>query len=393
MARVLLLSLSHIVSDPRVMRQIQSLGRDHELHVLGFGPRPGGVHGFIPVPQVRGTRLAALGNAVLLAMRCHRRYYWRHAQILALMAAARHLPAGGFDLVLANDVMALPAALRLAGAAPVWLDAHEYAPREFEDRTAWRLLLGPFFDALCRRELARVARMSTVCSGIAREYSGRYGLPVAVMPNCPEPADLPVQPVAPDRIRLIHHGAAIPSRRIEFMIDLVRHLDERFVLDLMLVEHDGAYMESLRRRAAGQPRIRFVPPVAMPEIAARTNGYDIGLFLLPPVNFNYLHALPNKFFEFMQARLAIAIGPSPEMQVLVREYGCGVVAPSFEPSDLAQVLNALTREDVQAMKQASGRAGRRFNARATREWLRAEVAALLSGAPPGADVFDASRKA
>ena len=49
-------------------------------------------------------------------------------------------------------------------------------------------------------------------------------------------------------------------------------------------------MESLRRRAAGQPRIRFVPPVAMPEIAARTNGYDIGLFLLPPVNFNYLHS-------------------------------------------------------------------------------------------------------
>lgn len=385
MARLLLLSLSPIVSDPRVMRQIQALGQEHELNVLGFGLRPAGVHAFEAVRQVGGASWSAAANAVLLAARRHRLYYWRHAQIRALMHAARRLPANRFELVLANDVMALPAALELARGAPVWLDAHEYAPREFEDRTAWRLLLGPFFDAVCRSELGRVARMSTVCDGIAQEYAARYRLPVTVMPNCPEPMDLPVQPVADGSIRMIHHGAAIASRRIEVMIDLMRHLDQRFSLDLMLVEQDPAYMASLRRRAQHQPRIRFVAPVAMSEIAARTNDYDIGLFLLPPVNFNYLHALPNKFFEFIQARLAIAIGPSPQMQALVNAHGCGVVAPGFEPADLAGVLNALTREQVQAMKHASDQAAKRWNAEATRAWLRAEVNALLEGWRPCVD--------
>lgn len=378
MARILLLSLSPIASDPRVMRQIQALGDCHEVHVLGFGRAPAGVAGFVQVRESDTAGWRALWNACLLAARQYEPYYWGHAQVRELMAAASALAAPSFDLVLANDVWVLPAALRLAQGAPVWLDAHEYAPREFEDRTAWRLLLGPFFDAICRRDLPRVARMSTVCDGIAREYTARYGVPVAVMPNCPEPVELSVQPVQEGRVRMIHHGAAIASRRIEAMIDLMQHLDERFHLDLMLVEHDAATMAALRQRAAGHPRIRFIPPVAMPGIAAHTNGYDIGLFLLPPANFNYLHALPNKFFEFMQARLAIAIGPSPEMQALVEAHGCGVVSPSFDPADMARVLARLTRSDIEAMKHASGRASRRFNATATRAWLQAEVAAVLA---------------
>lgn len=393
MARILLLSLSTLVSDPRVMRQIQALARDHELHVLGFGPKPQGAHAYAPVLQIQGAGVSATVNAFLLAARCHGRYYWRHAQIRSLMEAASRLPASRFDLVLANDVMTLPAALRLAAGAPVWLDAHEYAPREFEDRTAWRMLLGPFFDAVCRHDLSKVARMSTVCSGIAWEYCNRYGVPVSVMPNCPEPVDLPVQPMREGQVRMIHHGAAIPSRKIEGMIDLVQYLDGRFHLDLMLVEHDRAYMAWLRRRAQGQRRVRFIPPVSMPEIAMRSNAYDIGLFLLPPSNFNYLHALPNKFFEFMQARLAIAIGPSPEMKALVQAHGCGVVAPSFEPQALASVLNALTSAEIHRMKQASGRAGMRFNAVATRDWLRDEVRSLLAGEAAGRDPFDVKPQA
>lgn len=378
MARLLLLSLSPIASDPRVMRQYEALSNAHDVHVMGFGACPPGVRHFTAVEQPRASRMGVLRNALRLAFRRYDAYYCQHPQILALEKAAAHVPAN-FDLVLANDVMALPMALRLAGKAPVWLDAHEYAPREFEDLWAWRMLLGPFFDATCREALPRVARMSTVCAGIAREYERCYGVPASVMPNCPEPQALPVQPTRADRIRLIHHGAAIASRKIEVMIDLMDHLDDRFSLDLMLVEQDPAYLAALKQRAARHARIRFIPPVPMRDIAVHTNGYDIGLFLLPPTNFNYLHALPNKFFEFMQARLAIAIGPSPEMQALVTELGCGVVSGSFEAADLAAHLSRLTPQDIDAMKHASDSASQRFNAAATRQWLRDEVDGLLAG--------------
>ena len=94
----------------------------------------------------------------------------------------------------------------------------------------------------------------------------------------------------------------------------------------------------------------------MVQICKHINAYDVGLFLLPPNNFNYRHALPNKFFEFIQAGLAVAIGPSPEMATLVERHGCGVVAESFEPQALARALQGLTTEKLMAFKDAAHRA-------------------------------------
>jgi glycosyltransferase involved in cell wall biosynthesis len=117
-----------------------------------------------------------------------------------------------------------------------------------------------------------------------------------------------------------------------------------------------------KARISAADRITFRSPVSPQEIPETINAYDIGLFLLPPVNFNRVHALPNKLFEFIMAGLAIAIGPSPEMARIVRAYRLGIVADTFEPADLAQRLNALTPEEINAMKRHSLNAAKRFSA-------------------------------
>ena len=43
------------------------------------------------------------------------------------------------------------------------------------------------------------------------------------------------------------------------------------------------------------------------------NACDVGVFCMPPINVNARYALPNKFFDFVQARLAVAVGPAEEM--------------------------------------------------------------------------------
>ena len=49
-------------------------------------------------------------------------------------------------------------------------------------------------------------------------------------------------------------------------------------------------------------RVRIVPPVLSHEVVSFIHQYDMGIFILEPINFNYTHALPNKLFEFVQAR-------------------------------------------------------------------------------------------
>jgi glycosyltransferase involved in cell wall biosynthesis len=206
--------------------------------------------------------------------------------------------------------------------------------------------------------------MITVGSGIAEKYREEFGLAADVITNAPAYVALPFHATDPEQIRLIHHGGAIRERNMEEMVEVLALTDARFSLDFMLIEGTPGYLTKLRawaeRRVPG--RVRFRQPVAPAQIAETINEYDMGLFLIPPVNLSYAMALPNKFFEFIMAGLAVAIGPSPAMASIVRQRHLGIVADSFAPADLATRLNRLHHDEIDAMKRHSLAAARELNA-------------------------------
>ena len=102
------------------------------------------------------------------------------------------------------------------------------------------------------------------------------------------------------------------------MIEVMRRLDDRFTLDLFLTDNDPDYLDELRTYAASDKRIRFRSPVPHGRDLPNTKLLRHGDIFAPSGQFQLRQALPNKFFEFIQARLAVAIGPSPEMAKFVR---------------------------------------------------------------------------
>jgi glycosyltransferase involved in cell wall biosynthesis len=168
----------------------------------------------------------------------------------------------------------------------------------------------------------------------------------------------------PNQIRLIHHGSAMRDRRLELMIQAIAYTDLRYTLHFMLIESSQEYTSWLRslahRLAPG--RVFFHQPVQPNQVVDRLAEYDIGFYSLPFTNFNNLVALPNKFFDFVAAGLAVCIGPSPEMARLTRQYGFGVVTQSFDPKEVAAALNALTAVDIDQMKSRAVEARRILNA-------------------------------
>lgn len=353
MKRILIISFSVIHSDPRVMRQVRLLAPAYDVTVAGFGVKPEADIRFVDVVKPRASLVRKAVWALKLLLGAFESYYWSQYHV---KAAAGLLREATPDVIIANDLSALPLALALARGKPVIYDAHEYSPGEYEDQFLWRLLFGRYNHAFCRKYLPRAASMLTVCQGIADEYAQHYGVRPLVVHNAPAHQHLSPSMVRDDAIRMIHHGVASSARHLEVMIEMMALLDHRFTLDLMLIEVEPGYMAFLRKKAQHDARIRFVEPVPMPQICRRINEYDVGLYLLPPDNFNHRHALPNKFFEFVQACLVVAIGPSPEMAALAKKYGCGVVAESFEPQALAAALSGLDAATVRELKEASHRA-------------------------------------
>src|SRR5690606_4775564 len=139
-------------------------------------------------------------------------------------------------------------------------------------------------------------------------------------------------------------------RNLELMFDIIDLLDERFVLNLILIPTVTEYFSKLVARAKNNDRIIIHNPVPTAEIPTFINQFDLGIFIRPPSNFNYRHALPNKLFAFIQGRLGVVIGPSVEMSPYVSQYGLGVVASDFSAENIAVVLNSLNKDQVKAFK-------------------------------------------
>ena len=280
--------------------------------------------------------------------------------------AIKRLNSQRWDLVIANDVETLPLAFQFKSrGAKILFDAHEYAPRHFENVWTWRIFFQPFNIYLCKKYIPQVDGMITVGWKIAEEYEKHFGVLPEVITNAPGRQSL--KPVATANvIRLVHHGICTPSRRLERMIDMMRLLPENFQLDLILLTPERsspatiAYMEGLKIQASFTDRIHFLPAVSVEKILPVLNQYDVGIILIPPVNFNYENTLPNKFFDFIQARVALAIAPTPEISAIVRKYKIGVVSDDFSAESLAKEICVLTPEMIQQFKNNTEQAAAEF---------------------------------
>lgn len=319
-----------------------------------------------------------LVRLTLLALRRYERLLWNRDR----RSLSRKLLGRDFDLVVSHDVDLLPLAASLSTRARLLFDAREFYPRHFENSLTWRLLYKPLNHYLCKTYLPHCSRVMTVSRGFANAYRQHYGATVTVVLSVPPFADLSPSPVDPRTTRIVHHGNATPARRIETMIHVMDHLPGHYSLDLFLMPTDSGYHRWLCSEAARRPNVRVLPPVQYADILSTTNRYDVGMFLCPPTTFNLLHTVPNKLFEFIQARLAVAIGPLPDQSEVLREAGCGLIAEDFEPTTMARLLSSTSAQEVERLKARADRAARTLNAEAQAHVIHDLVDEILSSPHP-----------
>ncbi len=376
-AQVLILAFTDLRRDMRIRRQIEALVP--HCRVTAVGNEDPAIPGCAFVPtgfheKTPGERLGIYSRYLLGRFEAA---YWYPRWLRELR---QRLQQSTYDVILANDTDTLPLACTLTARHGILFDAHEYSPLEFENSLLWRILFSRFRRYLCKTYIPRTTRRTTVASGIAQEYRQQFGLPFSLITNAPAYQDLSPHPTAEDQINMVHPGAALASRGIESMLQVMRYTDPRFHLHFYLMGNPR-YIARLQRQAADLPSVHFHQPVPAGQLPATLNQYDIGLYLISGTNFNEKHSLPNKFFEFIQGRLAIAIGPSVEMRPYVQQYDLGIVAPSFQPKEMAAMLNALTAAEIDLFKQNSHQQAHTLSAQQNAAHLQALIAGMLADKP------------
>ena len=290
-----------------------------------------------------GLRLAgSYRSAYWLDDRARR---WR-AELAEVLAVAA---------IVVNDIVGLPLAQAVGGDVPIVFDAHEHWTSE---SASWsrrhRLSMRRAHEWILDTYVPRTAGMMTVSPGIARDFEERTNVSPRLVTNAPFFQALRPSAVT-EPIRARAHRCrrrATPSRRHDRSRPFAGrslHPRSRACKRQRLSPPAGA-TGGLRTRNKG------LPAVPVDELLSFANTYDVGVFLLPARFPNQVHVLPNKLFDYIQARLAVAIGPSQEMAAVVREWDCGVISESFTVEAFAASLAELNVDEVGRLKANSDRA-------------------------------------
>ena len=372
------MSLGQLGRTSRPTRMVRVLERHGHLTVLS----PVTSHKNWRCRETRHVILPARDRSLLnqfnrAAVLCSRRFeseIWDKS----LSFAYQSLASMSFDIIFCEDITLLPLAVALRDTrlnrkrTKIVMDAREFYPLQFENRVMWKFFLAGLNDYLCRKYLPLADTVFTVSPGLKDEYGKEYGVSCKILPSYSFYHDISPNPTG-DSIRIIHHGLASAGRKLETMFEIAGLLDSRFSVDFMLVPNEPYYYKRLQKIAARTPRVRLLSPVPMPQIVKFISQYDMGLCWFSPETFNLRHCWPNKLFECIQARLALAVAPLPDMANLVAEKNLGVVASNYNPECFASRLNALTAADVDVFKRNAHLAAQDFCWEKCEDFIAAEI--------------------
>jgi hypothetical protein len=373
--KILILSITNQNCAPRVIRQIDALKNNYDLYCCGLDNSI--------IPKEKFFRIQKGSNSffqkIIISLLKLFRLYDLAEKFIVKFKYKIDIPkqCPEFDLIIAHDLDAVALAYTKFNGGKVFVDLHEYAQEEFGETFYWKFINKGFLNYQCKKYFPKVDASSTVCQSISDEYKKSFTIAPVVITNAAPFYDLEPSH-SDDRIRMINHGGAIRSRKIELMIEIVKKLDNRFSLDLMLVPNDLPYYNLLKTMAEETENVKIIPPVEYNDIVTFCNQYDLGLYIIFPTNLNNKYSLPNKFFEFIQSRLAIVTGPSVEMKNYIDRYNLGVAANSFEPDEIADKINNLTNEQIEEFKSNSHKHARELSSETNDILLNKIVTDLLN---------------
>ena len=367
----LIVNDSALKNDPRVLRQIEWLAASGwTIDTLGLGPTPPDgvrVHYTLrPFTGVRNSRVFRTLVHALLPNRLRFRLLdgWRVPHTLR-----QRVPRDRYNLVVMNDIELLPwirysvrNLLDGPSGGACHLDLHEYhewSPKNRVERILRRRLAGYHAWLKSHIRLAIFTSRSTVAPGIAELYATEFSIPLpSIVRNSTPFVSQEPSPVDPMEINLVYHGNADPDRGLHLLVEAMRLLDTRFVLNLMLTgsSDDRSWLANFARDLGD--RVRFVAPVPMPEVPSAINRFDLEIIFFPPTTNNLRYVLPNKFFEAVQGRLGLVIGESVDMVALVTQFDNGLVVNGWRPEDLAAAIESLDGAKTEKMKSGSHAAAR-----------------------------------
>lgn len=375
MKKICLVSPGHVASNPRLVKEANSLLQaGYEVRVvagdmvpfvrpldnalllsvewtcdrIGLGTRP--VYIWRKLKQKLARVLFQLGlRNIHIAM-------WAHSNMSDRIAqAAIAQPA---ELYIAHCLAALPAVAIASQKhnAKFSFDAEDFHLGELAKIPENKLEIA-IRDYIERTLLPQCCYLTAASPMIAEAYRNRYGVNIEPILNVFPLAEAPVklkEVKNKESFSLYWFSQTIGGDRgIESIVEAMAQM--RTSVDLYLRGRSAVGYTDILTQLADQlgvgDRIHILPSAAPNDMAQLAFGYDIGLCIELNQPFNRAICLTNKIFTYLLAGLPILMSDTPAQKELALQLGeAALVVNIYDPKSLAMILDAWFADSLELEK-------------------------------------------
>src|SRR5262249_30937123 len=222
----------------------------------------------------------------------------------------------------------------------------------------------PFMRSLETRSVQNAATIMTVSDGLAREIEKAYGRKPTVVRNVHD-ARLDRSEIVglrkrlglgPDAFIVVTIGNAKRGQALEQGLEALAELPDHVHWACIGGGYERIASVAFSRNIGH--RFHSVGILEPDEIVPTIRGANVALMLYHGYSENYLHSLPNGFFQAVAAGLPQIIPPLPEIASLARQNGFAVEADPLEPNAVSTAVlklmaNAQLRTDLARAARAA----------------------------------------
>lgn len=257
------------------------------------------------------------------------------------------------DIFLSNDLDTLPAnylASRIRRKELVY-DSHEYYTETPE--LVNRKSVQNIWKGIERRIFPKLKTVYTVNESIAGLFREKYKVEVEVIRNIPYRQEYRIEKtraelgLPEDKKIILLQGAGINIQRgTEEMIEAMQYIGNA----VFVIIGGGDVLHLLKQQVSDmnlEEKVRFIPKMPFQELYQFTVHADLAVTLDKDSNINYRFSLPNKLFDYIQARVPVMASKLVEIEKIVHEYKIGRIIESHEPEQIAKTVNEMLNDHGQ----------------------------------------------
>lgn len=144
---------------------------------------------------------------------------------------------------------------------------------------------------------------------------------------------------------LMYHGAVVPGRGIEIILDSLPYLTNILFVILGNGKHD--YINKLKQKAETlfvSENVIFHPAVPVDILWEYVGAADIGIVNIENISLSYYYSLPNKLFENIQAETPVVGSNFPELTKIIEGYDIGLTCDTSSSEELVKTIDLLLND-------------------------------------------------